>query len=447
MPVFNGSRFLDRAFGSLSNQTFRDWELLAVDDASTDDSAARLDNLASSDPRVRVLRHSVNRGQSAARNTALGAAHGELVAYLDQDDEFYPDHLERAWGLRDRADVLLFRYDLVEERPGNPNCGAVTTYDLALRARALFDETIAVPLGVVHRRDLLARTGGFDTALGRYRGEDEDGDLWRRFARAGARFAYVPERSGRYHVRADSVARTRPPAPPPPARVITAEVRTPSGRYSLWLPAADAWRVGQVFERQEYGLDRTWLRVPPVVLDVGANAGAFALYAKLAYHPDAVVHCFEPYPATADLLRANVGRFAGVTVHPIGLGRTDGVAGPLTRSWLPAAHTLSARLAPTPADRDSMSVRDAGRVWDELGFGEVDVLKLNAEGREADVLEALGPRLTRVRVAAIEYHAPEDRRRTAALLGGHVPVAAHEHTPRAGVVKFVRPDVLSATRG
>ncbi|QJW92568.1 glycosyltransferase family 2 protein [Frigoriglobus tundricola] len=209
MPVFNGARFLDRALASLRAQTLGDWELLAVDDASTDDSATRLDACAR-DPRVRVFRHPVNRGQAAARNTALAAAAGELIAYLDQDDEFYPDHLARAHALRDRADVLLFRYDLVEERPGHPGFGGATAYDPGARLWALFTETIAVPLGVVHRRALLARTGGFDEALGRYQGSDEDGDLWRRFARAGARLLPVPAKSGRYHVRADSFARTRP---------------------------------------------------------------------------------------------------------------------------------------------------------------------------------------------------------------------------------------------
>lgn len=104
MPVFNGAPFLDRALTSLRTQALTDWELVAVDDASRDDSARRLDAFAAADPRVRVLRHPANRGQAATRNTALRAARGELVAYLDQDDEFYPDHLARAWSLRSSGD-------------------------------------------------------------------------------------------------------------------------------------------------------------------------------------------------------------------------------------------------------------------------------------------------------------------------------------------------------
>jgi glycosyltransferase involved in cell wall biosynthesis len=216
MPVYNGARFVGRAVASLRAQTRPDWELLAVDDGSADDSAAVLDALAAADPRVRVFRHPANRGLAAARNTALAAARGDLVAYLDCDDEFYPDHLARAVEHAPRAEVLLFRYDLVEERPGAPGYGTTATYDPAARRDLLFAETISSPLGVVHRRALLARAGAFDEALGRYRGQDEDGDLWRRFARAGATFAAVPHASGRYHVRPDSLVRTRP-APPPPA--------------------------------------------------------------------------------------------------------------------------------------------------------------------------------------------------------------------------------------
>jgi FkbM family methyltransferase len=445
-PVFNGTAFVRRAVASLVAQTLGDWELLAVDDASPDDSLALLDALAAADPRVRVLRHATNRGVAAARNTALREARGELVAYLDQDDEFYPDHLARAWDLRGEGDVLIFRYDLVEERPGAPGFGGVTTHDPAARRQHMFTETITVPLGVVHRRSLLDRTGPFDENLGKYRGRDEDGEMWRRFTRSGARVVYVPHRSGLYHVRAESLARTR--QVDPATRVVTAEIRTPAGRVALWLPAADAWLAGAIFEGNEYGgLAPSWLRDPPTILDVGANAGTFAVYARLAYHPRAVVHCFEPCPSTLDLLRVNVAGFPGVSVHPVALGRADGEAHLLLDPGHPAGHSLRPDLVPAPAGRVRVRVRHAGAVWDELGLDEVDVLKLDAEGAEPDVLEALGPRVARVRVVMAEYHTPDDRRQIESLLPGHVRFSDVAHTPRIGVVKYARADLPGAPRG
>lgn len=214
MPVYNGNRFLERAVASLHAQTFAGWELLAVDDASQDDSHARLCRLAVADERVRVFHRAANGGPAAARNDALRQARGELVAYLDCDDEFYPDYLQLTWGHRHRSEVLVFGYDLVEERPGHALCGRVRPYDPRPHAAQLFTVNIVVPLGVAHRRTLLARAGLFDERL-RY---EEDWDLWRRFAQAGAAFTFVPARSGRYHVRPGSQARVaggRPPAPLP----------------------------------------------------------------------------------------------------------------------------------------------------------------------------------------------------------------------------------------
>lgn len=182
MPVYNGSRFLDRAVASLRAQTFPDWELIAVDDASTDDSAARLDAQAETDPRVCVFRHSTNRGPSAARNTALQKARGKWIAYLDCDDEFYPDHLARATDSEMTGELLIFTYDVLEERPDALGVGAAYRHDpAALRTRLLAFGNIATPLGVAHRRDLIDRVRPFDERL-RF---EEDAELWRRMARSG----------------------------------------------------------------------------------------------------------------------------------------------------------------------------------------------------------------------------------------------------------------------
>jgi FkbM family methyltransferase len=440
MPVYNGARFLDRALDSLRAQTFADWELLAVDDASADDSATRL-AAAAADTRIRVFRHPINRGPAAARNTALAAAGGELIAYLDCDDEFYPDHLARAWEWRPRADVLLFRYHTVEERAGHPDLGTVALHDPAECRDALFTDTIAVPLGVVHRRTLLDRAGYFDERLWRA----EDADLWRRFARVGATFATIPHPSGRYHIRSDSLARIGPRAlidgMPSPVRSVA--VRAGDRRVVLRMPAGEAWLAREVFERHEYGgVPPRALHQPPVVIDVGANVGAFAVYAKLAYHPDAVVHCFEPYPPTVELLRQNVSQFDGITVHPIGLGAADGDVDLLLHATNSGANSTCADLVPEPIGRVRVPVRAAGAVWDELNFGAVDVLKVDAEGVEVAILTALGPRLARVRVVMAEYHTADDRARIHALLPGHVLFGSFEHDARRGVVKYARADII-----
>jgi glycosyltransferase involved in cell wall biosynthesis/CelD/BcsL family acetyltransferase involved in cellulose biosynthesis len=92
MPTYNRGDTIQRAIASIHAQSWSDWELLVVDDGSTDDTASRLAGL---DPRIRFLRQE-NQGVTAARNTGLAAVKGELVAFLDSDDEWLPHHLALA---------------------------------------------------------------------------------------------------------------------------------------------------------------------------------------------------------------------------------------------------------------------------------------------------------------------------------------------------------------
>lgn len=85
VPVYNRAALIQRCVASVLEQGFADYELVLVDDASTDDSLARMREL--SDPRLRLLTHPINRGTGPARNTGIDAAQGEWVVFLDSDDE------------------------------------------------------------------------------------------------------------------------------------------------------------------------------------------------------------------------------------------------------------------------------------------------------------------------------------------------------------------------
>ena len=102
-PVYQSAAFLERCADSVFRQTFSDWELLLIDDGSTDGSAALCDRLAEQDRRVRVFHQARNQGVSAARNRGLSAAAGECIAFLDADDQFVPETLETLWTLRARS--------------------------------------------------------------------------------------------------------------------------------------------------------------------------------------------------------------------------------------------------------------------------------------------------------------------------------------------------------
>lgn len=93
VPVYNVAPYLRECLDSVLAQTFTDWECLCVDDGSTDESGAILDEYAQKDPRFRVF-HQANAGVSAARNLALDNVRGEWFLFLDGDDKFFIDALD-----------------------------------------------------------------------------------------------------------------------------------------------------------------------------------------------------------------------------------------------------------------------------------------------------------------------------------------------------------------
>jgi tetratricopeptide (TPR) repeat protein len=299
-PVFNGVQLLTRAVASVCRQTFADWELLLVDDASTDDSFALMTQLAEGDPRIRPLRRSHNGGPSATRNEALRQARGEMIAYLDHDDEFYPDYLEHIARNRQRGDVLVFAYDLIEERPDHPACGTISSWNPQNIRHLLQRQNVAVPLGVAHRRDLLDRVGLFDERIL----VEQDWELWKRFASAGATFVYLPQRSGLCHIRADSLSRTRTDALPLSPRLEAARGHIQAGAF------AQGEQICRQILQVEPQQVEAWHLLGMALQGCGNHQGAIDAYQRaLGLQPDSV----EAHQQLAQVLTAQGRRREAIT--------------------------------------------------------------------------------------------------------------------------------------
>ncbi len=93
MPVFNAEETLQRAVASVQAQDYPDWEVILIEDGSSDGSADLCADLAAADPRIQVLHQPRNSGAAAARNSGLKIARGRYIAFLDADDEWLPEKL------------------------------------------------------------------------------------------------------------------------------------------------------------------------------------------------------------------------------------------------------------------------------------------------------------------------------------------------------------------
>ena len=101
IPTHNRSQLLKRAIGSVLNQTYSKLECIVVDDASTDETTEVVASF--NDDRIRCFRHKINRHASAARNTGIRHSKGELIAFLDDDDEWMDGKLEQQVNLLQKS--------------------------------------------------------------------------------------------------------------------------------------------------------------------------------------------------------------------------------------------------------------------------------------------------------------------------------------------------------
>ena len=204
IPVYNGERFLKESLESVFAQTCHDYEVVCVDDGSTDGSCSLLEQYGA---RVRVIQQE-NAGQSAARNAGARQATGAFVAFLDQDDLWYPSKLaQQVAVLNAEADVALVHcnYDRID------GDGRVLVAGAALAERAsalasplglLLGEALVFPSAMMVRHDVFQRVGGFDPELRGF----EDFDLIARLKQQG-RFVLLNESGMAYRLHAEGFTR------------------------------------------------------------------------------------------------------------------------------------------------------------------------------------------------------------------------------------------------
>ncbi len=207
LPVYQGRRHLRHAVYSVVDQTTPPIELIVVDDGSTADDLDFLNGVAAPFP-IRIARQD-NSGQSAARNAGVGLAAGALVAFLDQDDIWLPEHLETLCKPFETDPAVAWSYGEFDEIDSD---GRVVTRAYLRQhsvdhpknslAECLAHDLMVPPSASVIRRDAFIEVGGFDEQLRGF----EDDDLYVRAFRSGWQFSFqrTPVTRFRVHQESDS---------------------------------------------------------------------------------------------------------------------------------------------------------------------------------------------------------------------------------------------------
>lgn len=205
IPAFNAEQHIEETLRSVLSQTYDDWEVVVCDDGSSD----RTSEIAGAFEKVRVVSDGINRGLAAARNLAISAANGELLALLDADDRWLPKYLAQQVGLYERTQA---RYGNV----GIVACNAFLEGPNGLRRESRMDivpfpEEVTLShllrynpifISVVLPRRVVNEVGGFCSDLRRM----EDLDLWIRIVEAGYRVVATREPLAVYRVGSPSLS-------------------------------------------------------------------------------------------------------------------------------------------------------------------------------------------------------------------------------------------------
>ncbi len=208
MPAYNAGHFIQAAIDSVLLQSWLRWELIVVDDGSTDTTHAVLENI--SDSRV-VKIHQENRGVAAARNAALDVATGEFIGFLDADDLYMPNALEDMVGfLADHPAIDVVYCDGLMCDADNEAIMRLSDVRPGLYTGWILDHVvlsasvITVPVCTLSRHTAIKEGGvRFDTRLA----TSEDWDFWIQLARY-AQFAYLDSLTCMYRIHETNITKT-----------------------------------------------------------------------------------------------------------------------------------------------------------------------------------------------------------------------------------------------
>ena len=169
-PVYNAEAFLTETIESVLDQTYENFEYLLIDDCSTDGSASLVKDFADTDSRIKYIKLSENSGAAVARNTGLKNSQGRYIAFIDSDDKWYPEKLDKqlAFMKENKKAFTYTKYERITEEDGEvigaPAFPARLDYSGLLKNTAIACSTVVIDRQVIGDFRMPLVRKGQDTA-------------------------------------------------------------------------------------------------------------------------------------------------------------------------------------------------------------------------------------------------------------------------------------------
>lgn len=171
VPVYNAERFLPETIGLVQKQTYRDWELILVDDCSSDNGAAIVRQYAKDDTRIRLIQQEVNAGAARSRNLGISQANGRYLCFLDADDIWTSQKLEKelTYMKEKKAAFVFTGYEFADAK--GEGLGKIVhvpetiSYEQALKNTTIFTSTVMIDRDKIADTDIyMPQIASEDTA-------------------------------------------------------------------------------------------------------------------------------------------------------------------------------------------------------------------------------------------------------------------------------------------
>lgn len=201
-PAYNAAKFIEETIRSVQYQTYSNWEMLIVDDCSKDSTIAIVEAIAKTDKRIRLIKHEMNKRASGARETALKAANGRFIAFLDSDDIWLPEKLMRQLKFMEETFAPLSYTSFRRISEDGNTLGRNIAIPSKLNYKQLLGNTaIATSTAIIDKE----KTGSFEITHTYY----DDFALWAMLLKRGLHAHGLQEDLMRYRVVNNSLSRNK----------------------------------------------------------------------------------------------------------------------------------------------------------------------------------------------------------------------------------------------